>query len=141
MTEKYVAILGLIGTLLAFMFGEWSAGLTCLCCMMVIDYVTGILVAMLFKKSRKTKSGRLSSSVGLIGLIKKCVMLCLVAVGHRIDIAVGLDVIQTGFIFGFAANELVSIVENCGLMGIPLPKVVINAIDILKNKEGETDAD
>ena len=61
-------------------------------------------------------------------------MMLVVLVAHRLDLLVGTDYIRTAAVIGFCCSELVSIVENAGLMGVPLPGVIIKAIDILKNK-------
>jgi toxin secretion/phage lysis holin len=101
---------------------------------MGIDYITGLVVAGVFHKSPKTETGGLESKAGLKGLIRKFTMLLFVLVGFRLDVAVGTTYIRDAVCIGFIANELLSIVENAGLMGLPIPQVIINAIDILKKK-------
>ena len=104
--------------------------------LMVIDYITGLFVAALFKKSNKTDSGGLSSNVGFKGLIKKFVEIMIVAAMFRLDILLGIKYLRDLCIIGFAVNELISITENAGLMGIPLPPVISKAIAVLNEKAG-----
>ena len=104
---------------------------------MAADYVTGVLVAAVFRKSRKTASGALSSKAGFTGLLKKGVTLLIVMVAHGVEQAAGVPYIREAAVFAFMANEIVSLIENAGLMGIPVPSVVTKAIDLLKNRANE----
>jgi toxin secretion/phage lysis holin len=124
----------MVGSLIASAFGGWSASLTTLLILMLIDYVTGLVVAGVFHKSPKTASGGLESKAGMKGLIRKCTMLLFVLIGHRLDIAVGTTYIRDAVCIAFMVNELISIVENSGLMGLPIPSAITNAIEILKHK-------
>jgi len=85
----------------------------------------------------KTESGTLESKAGFKGLCRKCMALLFVLVAHRLDLSLGTPYIRDTVIIGFMANELISIVENAGLMGLPLPAALINAIDLL-NKKSQT---
>lgn len=125
---------GIVGSAIAALFGGWDEALVTLVIFMVIDYVSGLIVAGVFRASKKTESGTLESRAGWKGLCRKGVTLLFVLVAHRLDMAIGVDYIRNAVIIGFMANELISIVENAGLMGIPLPKVIQNAIDILTEK-------
>lgn len=125
---------GIVGSAIAALFGGWDEALITLVIFMVIDYVSGLIVAGVFHTSKKTESGTLESHAGWKGLCRKGVTLLFVLVAHRLDMAIGVDYIRNAVIIGFMANELISIVENAGLMGIPLPKVIQNAIDILTEK-------
>ena len=125
---------GIVGSAIAALFGGWDEALMTLVIFMVIDYVSGLIVAGVFHTSKKTESGTLDSRAGWKGLCRKGVTLLFVLVAHRLDMAIGVDYIRNAVIIGFMANELISIVENAGLMGIPLPKVIQNAIDILTEK-------
>ena len=124
--------IGVVGSLIASLFGGWTASLTTLLIFMGIDYVSGLVVAGVFHNSPKTETGALESRAGLKGLIRKFSMLLFVLIGHRLDVAVGTAYIKDAICIAFMANELLSIVENAGLMGIPIPAVITNAIDILK---------
>ena len=125
---------GAVGGFISYIFGGWNAALTTLVIFMIVDYITGIIVAAVFHKSPKTATGGLESRAGFKGFIRKCVMLVFVLIGYRLDIISGAGFIRDSLCIGFIANELISIVENAGLMGIPLPKVINQAIDILNRK-------
>lgn len=124
----------MVGSLVASFFGGWTASLTTLLIFMAVDYVSGLIVAGVFHNSPKTETGTLESRAGLKGLIRKFYMLLFVLIGHRLDIAVGTTYIRDAVCIAFMVNELLSIVENAGLMGLPVPPVITNAIDILKKK-------
>jgi len=134
MKEFLCAAIGVIGSFLASIFGGWDSALVTLAIFMVVDYISGFIVAGVFHKSKKTESGSLNSAIGWKGLCKKFMILVIVVIAYRLDIAIKVDYIRTMVILGFMANELISIVENAGLMGLPLPKVINKAIDILTSK-------
>ena len=131
------ASIGAVGSAITNSFGGWSNDLTTLLIFMAIDFITGLLVAGAFKKSKKTKNGALESSIGFKGIAKKMMILLFVLIGYRLDLLLGSDYIRTALVIAFICNETISITENAGLMGIPIPKPIRNAIDILKNKEDE----
>ena len=128
------SIIGVIGGMIASVFGGWNAALTTLVLFMVIDYISGLTVAGVFHASRKTESGTLESRAGWKGLCRKGMTLLFVLIAYRLDLAIGVSYIRDTVIIGFIANELISIVENAGLMGIPLPSVITKAIDVLTKK-------
>ena len=132
----FITATGAVGGFIAELFGGWNSDITTLVIFMIVDYITGLIVAAVFKRSRKTDTGALSSKVGFVGLCKKGVMMLIVLIAHRLDLMIGTEYIRTATVIGFCCSELVSIIENAGLMGIPLPEVIIKAIDILKNKNG-----
>ena len=125
--------IGAVGSFIAYAFGGWDTAMISLIIFMAIDYITGIIVAAL-GRSRKSESGGLSSKIGFLGLAKKFMILLFVLIGYRLDLVIGTDYIRNAVIIGFMANELLSIIENAGLMGLPLPKVILNAVEILKEK-------
>lgn len=127
-------VIGVIGGYISALFGGWDSALTTLVIFMAIDYVTGIAVAGIFKNSRKTANGALESRTGWKGLCRKGVSLLIVLVACRLDIAVGTTFIRDAVVIAFVANEAISIIENAGLMGIPIPSVITKAIDVLKDK-------
>lgn len=141
MKTSICTVVGAIGGCIATLFGGWDAGLVTLIIFMVIDYLSGLAVAGIFHKSKKTESGTLESRAGFKGLCRKCMTLLFVLIAYRLDIVIGSDYIRDAVIIGFIANETISIVENAGLMGIPLPGVITKAIDVLtlkaKKEEGE----
>ena len=127
--------IGMVGAAVSTIFGGWSEALTTLLICMVIDYITGLVVAGVFHNSPKSETGALESNAGLKGLFRKAAMLLFVLIGHRLDLAVGTTYIRDAVCIAFIANEVLSVVENAGLMGVPIPEVITNAIDVLKNKE------
>lgn len=127
-------VIGMVGSFIVSMLGGWDAGLQTLVVFMVIDFVSGMVVAGVFKKSPKTKTGALESNTGFKGVCKKCMILVFVLIGYCLDMSLGVDYIRNLVIIAFIANELISITENAGLMGLPIPPVITNAIDILKQK-------
>ena len=130
----FITIVGTVGSLVASFFGGWTEGLTTLLIFMAIDYGTGMLCAGVFHKSQKTASGALESRAGFKGLCRKGAILLFVLIGHRLDLAMGTTYIRDAVCIAFIANELISIVENAGLMGLPIPAVITKAIDVLKSK-------
>lgn len=138
MKEGICTGIGVIGSLIASAFGGWDAALITLMLFMAIDYISGLLVAGVFHNSKKTETGTLESRAGWKGLCRKGMTLLFVLIAYRLDLAIGVDYIRNAVIIGFMANELISIVENAGLMGLPLPAVISKAIDVL-TKQAERD--
>lgn len=135
MKEIICTLTGFAGARIAAFFGGWNAALATLVIFMIVDYTTGIIVAAVFKNSDKTENGGLNSHIGWKGLCKKGVVLLFVLIAHRLDLVLSMDYIRNTVIIGFMANELISIVENAGLMGVPLPNVIKRAIEILQKKD------
>lgn len=134
MKESFCTAVGITGSLVAGLFGGFDASMVTLIAFMAIDYATGLIVAAV-KKSPKTDTGGLSSRIGLKGLAKKCVVLLLVLVAARLDITLGTSYIRDAVCIGFIVNELLSIIENAGLLGIPMPMAIKNAVELLQNKD------
>ena len=120
------------GAAIASLFGGWTGAMTTLVILMLIDYVTGIIVAGVFHNSPKCSGGALSSAVGFKGICRKFVILLIVVVACRVDLLLDTNIIRDATCIGFCANELVSITENAGLMGIPLPRRLVEAIEVLR---------
>ena len=135
MKHGICAALGMLGSLIAGAFGGWDGAFITLLIFMAVDYISGLAVALVFRKSPKTKSGGGSSSVGWKGLCRKGMVLLIVLVAYRLDLILGVNYIRDTVMIGFIANETISITENAGLMGVPLPRVIQRAIDILNDKE------
>ena len=131
--------IGVIGSTVAALFGGWDTALTTLIIFMAIDYITGLIVAGVFKKSPKSANGALESRAGFKGLMQKGMSLLLVLVACRLDIVIGSTFIRDAAVIAICANELISVVENFGLAGVPIPSVITKAIDILKNKAEQTE--
>lgn len=138
MKSAICTAIGVVGGFIANLFGGWDAALTTLVLAMAIDYASGLIVAGVFHKSKKTESGALESRTGWKGLCRKGMSLLIVLIGHRLDLAIGVNYIREAIIIGFIANETISIVENAGLMGLPLPAVITKAIDVLTQKANVT---
>lgn len=130
---------GIAGAVISAAFGGWSTALECLIWFMAIDYATGVIVAGVFKKSKKTDSGSLKSVAGFKGLSKKCVILMLVMMGFRLDQLMGTTIVKDAVCIGFIVNEGLSILENVGLMGITYPEALKKALDVLNKKEAGHD--
>lgn len=134
MKQIICTIFGVIGSAIASIFGGWDAGLATLLIFMGLDYVSGLIVAGVFHKSNKTGTGSLESKAGWKGLCRKCMTLVFVLVAYRLDLVIGTNYIRDTVIIAFIANETISLVENAGLMGVPLPAVITKAVDILQKK-------
>lgn len=140
MKTRFLTLIGVAGSFIASLFGGFDAALVTLLWFMGIDYVTGLIVAGVFHNSEKTKDGTLESRAGWKGLCRKGVTLLVVLVACRLDLVMGSNFIRDAVIIAFIANETISIIENAGLMGVPIPAVIVKAIEVLKNKaESEGD--
>lgn len=123
----FQTVIAILGSLAAYLWGGWSAMLGVLLAFVAIDYITGVLAA--------GHEGKLSSKVGFRGIGKKIAIFALVAVAHLIDTALGdANVIRDAAIFFYLANELLSIIENVGTIGVPIPEIFIKAVEIFKGK-------
>lgn len=92
-----------------------------------IDYITGMLAG--------AYTGQLSSKIGYRGIAKKVMLFSVVAVAHLIDTAMGIHVVMTATIYFYLSNELLSILENAGRTGLPVPEQLKQAIKILKGEK------
>lgn len=128
---------GALGAVISSLYGGWDSALTTLLVFMGIDYITGLAVAGVFKNSPKTDSGALESKAGWKGLCRKGMTLLIVLVATRLDIAMGSSFIKDAVVIAYMANETISIIENAGLMGLPVPSALKKAVDVLTKKEGE----
>ena len=135
MKETFCLITGVVGGFIATLLGGWDSALATLVVFMGIDFVTGLVTAVM-GKSKHSRSGALNSKAGWIGLAKKFCILLMVVVGVRIDILLGTTYIRDTICISFCLNELLSIIENATLMGIPFPPVIKKAIDVLQTKIG-----
>ena len=135
--EELCGTIGITGAFIASIFGGWDKGLATLIVFMAIDYISGLVVAGVFKKSNKSESGALESRAGFKGLCRKCMTLLFVLVAYRLDVMIGTDYIRNAVIIAFCANEAISIIENAGLMGVPIPEVITKAVDVLQKKGEE----
>ena len=134
---SFLAAVGSVGGFIVRLLGGWGEDMTTLLIFMGVDFLLGLAIAAIWKKSGKSETGALNSWSAWVGLIRKGASLLVVLIGNRLDIMLGLDYIRTAIIIAFCADELISIVENLGIMGVPLPAVVAKAIDVLKSKVEE----
>lgn len=137
MTVRGPVVLGVMGTVFstaAAFFGGWDTALQTLILLMLADYMTGLIVAGVFKRSTKTETGALESRAGLKGLSRKGAALLVILIACRLDMLAGTHFVRDTAVMAYCINEMLSIVENAGLMGVPIPTAVTKAIDILKKK-------
>lgn len=122
------AILSGIGTTFIYLLGGWDVALYCLLIAIALDYVSGLMKAYTSKT--------LSSRIGFRGILKKLGILVLVMVGVLVDKATGESgAVRTLVIYYFVANEGLSVIENLGEAGIPIPKFLKKALKALKDKK------
>lgn len=133
-------VFGAVGAMITCIFGGWTEDMMTMIIIMAIDFILGLLIAVFLRKSPKSESGKVSSKSCFIGLCKKCTMLLFVLIAHRLDISLGTDYIKTATVIAFIVNELISIVENAGIIGVPMPDIITKAIDLLKDKEDGNNA-
>ena len=129
--------LATVGAFISHSLGGWDAAMQVLVALMVADYITGVLVAAVWHKSSKSSSGTLNSVAGFKGLLKKCAILALVWIGVLLDNATGVNYIRTAVVLFFIGNEGLSLLENIGLMGVPYPACLKNALEQLKQRGDE----
>lgn len=134
MSTKYTAIIGAVGGFVTALLGGWDYAMQLLVIAMAVDYISGVMVAGVWHKSSKSESGKLESRAGFKGLCRKGMILGLVLVAHYMDLAIGTQYIRDAIVIGFSANEIFSILENLGLMGVEYPPVIKNALEALKGK-------
>ena len=137
MKEGICTGIGVLGSVIASLFGGWDAALVTLMIFMGIDYLTGLVVAGVFHNSEKTENGTLESRAGWKGLCRKGVSLLVVLVACRLDLVMGSNFIRDAVVIAFIANETISIMENAGLIGVPIRSVIVKASEALK-KQAET---
>lgn len=135
MKDTVCAAVGLGVGMISWLVGGFDTPILALIICMGADYVTGLIVAGVFHTSPKTKSGGLDSRVGWKGLARKFVTLLIVVVANLADLLLGLHYIRDAVIAAFCANECISILENAGLMGIRIPRVLTEALEKLGEDE------
>ena len=129
-----LAALAALGTFVANALGGWDAALQVLIGLMAADYVTGLIVAGVFKRSGKSETGALESRAGFKGIVRKCTILMLVWVATMLDRLTGAAYIRTAVCLFFIGNEGLSILENTALMGVPYPAFIKNALEAMRDK-------
>ena len=134
MKEFICTAIGVAGSAFAAFFGCWDTSMTVLIVFMSIDYISGLIVAGVFHTSQKSGTGALESRAGWKGLFRKGGTLTVVLVASLLDMLVGTSFVRDAVIIAYIVNEAIYIVENAGLMGIPIPAPIVKAIDILKSR-------
>jgi toxin secretion/phage lysis holin len=120
-----------MGSLISYAFGAWSDLISLYLLTIAINYATGVAASI------KEHNG-FSSQTCFWGLIRKVLMLLIIMLAHRMDMLLGTEVIMISSIYYYLANELLSITENYGRLGLPLPDQVKKVIQILKSKGGQS---
>lgn len=135
--KSYIcAVFGIIGSGLSYFFGGWDLLIQTLVIFQAVDLLTGLICAAVFKKSPKTKGGKLESRSMFKGLMRKALMLLVVLVGVRLDALIGTDLfVRNACCLSFILSEALSIIENLGLCGVKLPPVIYKAIQVLQDQE------
>lgn len=122
---------GVAGTMLTFLFGEWSNALTALAMFMFMDYLSGVMAAYMKPKAK------LSSKRGLKGIVKKLALVIFVVMAHFIDYALGQNIFCVLVTYSILGNEGLSITENLSHCGVPIPKAIKDKLEQLAHeKEG-----
>lgn len=129
-----VTIGGVIGAFISHLVGGWTTVMHTLLLFMVVDYITGIMVAVVWHKSPKTTSGGISSLIGFKGLCKKVAIILMVGIAHHVDLIVGTSFLRDGVVIGYCINEAISILENVSLMGVNI-KYLDKILDVLQTHQ------
>jgi toxin secretion/phage lysis holin len=123
----FKSVVAASGATISYFYGGWSALLQVLLAFVIIDYVTGVLASAM--------EGKLSSAIGAKGIAKKVLIFVIVAVAHLVDTSLGeAHVFRDATIFFYLANELLSILENAGRVGLPIPPMISKAVQVLQGK-------
>ncbi|GAB6988052.1 phage holin family protein [Paenibacillus pini] len=121
------------GAMIGYLFGGWGVLINLLLILVIVDWLTGWAVAW--------TNGELKSHKGYYGIMRKIIIFLMVTVAHFIDQVLGNQgYFQDAVIFFYMANELLSIIENAGRMGLPVPKAFRKALEILETKSGEEES-
>ena len=127
METLFKTVVAASGATLSYLYGEWSVLLGILVAFVIFDYLSGIMAAAI--------EGKLSSKIGFKCIPKKIMIFLFVAMGHLLDQALGGGhLFREAVIFFYLANELLSIIENSGRIGLPVPTVINRAVEVLKGK-------
>ena len=132
MAKWFYSITAVFGGVIGYLTGQWNAPMYALLVLMGIDFVTGVIKGAM-AKSEKTENHGLQSSVMFVGLLRKVTCLLVVAASHWMDIVLDITVIRDACVMCFIASELLSLIENCGAIGIPIPEKLRNCVEELKS--------
>ena len=131
MDNIFKNILAGVCTVLSFLFGDMEGLMVALIALIILDYISGVIAAALEK--------RLSSEVGAKGIAKKIFMLLIVALANIVDINVIGDghVLKTVTVVFYICNECISLIENAGRIGVPVPKKLLDVLEQLRDKDDD----
>lgn len=116
------------------LLGGWTEDLATLLIFMGIDFMMGLMIAVIWKRSEKSESGALNSVSAWKGLCRKGCSLLVIMVAYRLDVMLEVDYIKTAVIIAFIVNEGISIIENYGIMGGPMPNVLKRTLELLQEE-------
>ena len=135
--ERVIEYIAALGGLVVGMFGGWTPGSRVLVILMAVDYFTGLACA-LTGHSAKTETGHFWSKVAFLGLLKKGVIMLVILVAAQLDQVMGgsegVTLFRSAAEFFYIASEGLSVVENAGLLGVPVPKGIRQALEVLRDK-------
>ena len=137
LTDTKAVLMGgaaIAGGAISQAFGGWDSAMMTLLIFIAIDYLSGLIVAGVFHSSDKSETGTLNSAACWQGLLKKSMTLVIVLVAARLDIVLGTAFVRDAVVIAYIVNETISIIENAGLMGLPVPDVIMQAIEQLQGK-------
>ena len=115
-TAKIGTVSGIVAGIVSAMIGSWTAALEVLCIAMLMDYITGLIVAGVFHKSPKSAGGALESKAALKGLMRKMLVVIMVVAFHQLDRLTGKTFFRDGACWAFFTVEIISVTENVGLV-------------------------
>ncbi len=129
MNNAVKSIIAAVCAVFGFVFGDLNGLMIALVALIILDYISGVIAAVVEKK--------LSSEVGAKGIAKKIFMLLIVAVANIVDINVIGEghVLKSVTVVFYIANECISLIENAGRLGVPVPKKLLDVLEQLKSKE------
>lgn len=121
-----------------YFLGGIDSSVSLLLLAMLTDYILGLIVAGVFKKSPKTQSGRIETRAGLKGIMRKLCIIILVMLVARMELTLGDTMFcKNTVVMFFTINELLSVLENAGLMGVRYPEQLKNALEVLYKGSGK----
>lgn len=130
----FKALLAWLGGSAMYLIGGFDLFLEAMLILMVIDYMLGMTIAGVFHRSPKSCNGGLNSNVGFLGLFKKITGILFVVIAVEMQKVTGIPGVREGVILALTVNELISIIEHAGVMNLPVPKVLSDMVDVLRNK-------
>ena len=133
MKKIIVAFGGVVGGVVSVLIGGITNDIITLLAFMLTDYIIGLITCLVFKKSNKTRTGAYSSVIGFKGILKKCTMLLLVIIANRLDVTMDLHIVRDTVVIALIVNELISILENVIIIGVPVPTILRKCMDVLSD--------